>query len=87
MAETNEFVCDTCGVPIDEIQVGLSKKLINRGTKIFWCADCLSKMSGYPKEVFPDMVVRFRRMGCTLFRPWTDADEAEAVKKGQTEKA
>ena len=50
--------CVKCGKELSPIDVGLSKKLINRGATEFLCKACLD-----------EKVRAFRAAGCVLFPP------------------
>ena len=61
---------DTCKVCCRELtrdEIGLTKKLINRGTTRFLCYECLAKHFQVSVELLREKVEEFREMGCTLF--------------------
>ena len=59
--------CIQCGAPLTSDEVGLTKKLINRGATSFLCIHCLAKEFGVSKELLQEKIMQFRAMGCTLF--------------------
>ena len=60
-------VCAKCGREIDRDEIGLTKKLINRGTTTYFCIDCLAEKFEVTREDLEKKIVEFREMGCTLF--------------------
>lgn len=61
--------CTTCGRPLISDEIGLSKKLVNRGTERFWCITCLARHYEVPEEALRQKIEEFRSAGCTLFEP------------------
>lgn len=61
--------CRQCGAPLSNVEIGLTKKLVNRGAESFLCLDCLGKFFGATRERLLAMAERFRAQGCTLFAP------------------
>ena len=61
--------CRQCGAPLSNDEVGLTRKLINRGTDKFMCLGCLGEFFGATRERLIEMIGRFRAQGCTLFAP------------------
>lgn len=59
--------CIRCGKPLEADEIGLHKKLINRGAKEFMCISCLSSEFGVPEDMLRKKIEEFRAMGCTLF--------------------
>ena len=59
--------CGTCGRELRSVEIGLSKKLVNRGTQVCWCVDCLAKRFRQPPEKLLALADYFRRTGCSLF--------------------
>ena len=56
--------CAQCGKALTRDEEGLSRKLINRGTKVFYCLDQINRTD---RETLLGMIERFRQAGCTLF--------------------
>ena len=59
--------CVHCHQPLTNDEIGLTKKLINRGTTQFLCYGCLAKHFRVSVELLHEKVEQFREMGCTLF--------------------
>ena len=60
--------CVRCHAPLTNDEVGLTKKLINRGTTEFLCYKCLANHFRVTVELLHEKVEQFREMGCTLFQ-------------------
>jgi len=60
--------CHDCGQALTRDEIGLSKKLINRGTQTFFCVHCLARNFHVPEDTLRQMIERFREAGCSLFR-------------------
>ena len=61
-------VCIRCGKKVSRDEVGLSKKLINRGTETFFCINCLATHLGVSVRLLEQKIIQFRDMGCSLFQ-------------------
>ena len=59
--------CARCGRELTRDEIGISRKLINRGTKDCCCLDCLSKVYGVTVEQLNALIDKFRASGCSLF--------------------
>ena len=59
--------CIRCCAPLSRDEIGLTKKLINRGCTEFLCYHCLAKHFQVAVEDLRRKVAEFREMGCTLF--------------------
>ena len=62
-------VCRLCGASLSHDEVGLTKKLINRGAVEFLCFGCMAEHFSVTVELLKEKVEQFREMGCTLFEP------------------
>ena len=60
-------LCKNCQSPLSRDEVGLTKKLINRGCTEYLCYTCLAKRFDVTVEELRRKVDEFREMGCTLF--------------------
>lgn len=60
-------LCIECKRELDKNDIGLSKKLINRGLTEFYCIDCLSAKFDCPKEILEQKIEQFKKSGCVLF--------------------
>ena len=59
--------CISCGRELTHNEVGLTKKLINRGATQFLCIDCLAQKFEVTREDLEKKIIEFKEMGCTLF--------------------
>lgn len=59
--------CKNCGKELTGDDIGLTKKLINRGATEFFCIDCLAEKFKCPRELLEQKIVQFKNSGCTLF--------------------
>ena len=60
--------CKICGTELERDEIGLTKKLINRGATDFLCISCLSKKFDMTEEECRTLIVHFRDAGCHLFQ-------------------
>ena len=60
--------CMKCGRPLTSDEIGIHKKMINRGAEQFFCLSCLSAYTGISEESIRAKIEHFRRQGCLLFR-------------------
>lgn len=61
--------CKNCGKELNTVDVGLTKKLINRGATEFYCKKCLAAKFNVTEELLDEKVRQFRAAGCMLFPP------------------
>lgn len=66
MLSTDEK-CYECGAPLSFDEVGLHKKLINRGSQKFMCIHCLAKYYNCSVDLLKEKTEQFRQLGCLLF--------------------
>ena len=59
--------CTDCGKCLSQGDIGMTKKLVNRGAKRFRCIACLARYFEVPEEELQRKLEEFRAMGCTLF--------------------
>lgn len=59
--------CKVCGKPLSGIDIGATKKFINRGAEEFMCIHCLSEHLKVSEELIYKKIEEFKAMGCTLF--------------------
>ncbi len=60
-------VCKQCGREVNGDEIGLTKKLINRGTEEFMCLPCLAEYFSCDEEILRRKAEEYRKIGCTLF--------------------
>jgi hypothetical protein len=61
----NCYVCDKQGLSKNEI--GLTKKLLGKEVKRFYCLDCLAEYLEVDVDILLAKVEEFKEQGCTLF--------------------
>lgn len=59
--------CIKCGRILDSDDIGLTKKLINRGAEEFMCIDCLAQKFKVTPERLREKIEEFKAQGCLLF--------------------
>lgn len=58
-----------CARELSGDEVGLHKKMINRGAAEFMCLSCLAKYFDCEEELLLKKAEQFRAQGCMLFAP------------------
>lgn len=59
--------CVACGRALTRDEIAVTKKLVNRGARAFFCVDCLAKRFEVRPEDIRERIAYFRQTGCTLF--------------------
>lgn len=59
--------CKSCGKDLTGNEIGLTKKLINRGSTEFYCINCLAEKFGCDVPLLEKKIEQFKKQGCTLF--------------------
>ena len=59
--------CKICGRELDRDEIGLTKKLINRGATEFLCMTCLAEKFDMTEAECQTLIDHFREAGCHLF--------------------
>ena len=59
--------CARCGAVLSRDDIGLTQKLINRGSEVFYCLPCLAKHFQLTEEILREKIREYKAMGCTLF--------------------
>ena len=59
--------CRKCEKLLIPDEIAMTKKLINRGTTIYYCIDCLAEAFDVKKEYIEAKIQYFKEIGCTLF--------------------
>ena len=66
---TQNIGCYVCSkAPLTRDEIGLTKKLIDRNTREFYCIDCLAEYLEVTTEELMAKVEEFKEEGCTLFK-------------------
>lgn len=60
--------CRRCGAKLSADEAAMTKKLINRGTTVYYCIDCLAEMFDVRRKDIEEKIIYYKRMGCTLFQ-------------------
>ncbi len=60
------YVC--CKEDLSKDEIGLSKKLIDKKTKKFYCLHCLAEYLEVTDDELRDKIEEFKNEGCTLFQ-------------------
>lgn len=60
--------CITCGKEVTKDEIGITKKLVNRGAEEFYCKECLAKRFRMEVKDVDILIEHFRADGCTLFK-------------------
>ena len=61
--------CYVCGYePLPKDEIGISRKLIDKKTSMFYCIPCLAEQFEITEEELLAKVEEFKAEGCTLFK-------------------
>ena len=60
-------VCARCGRQLSRDEIAVTKKLINRGTTVWYCTACLAAHFEVTEAAIRERIAYFRETGCTLF--------------------
>lgn len=61
--------CYVCGKEnLNNEEIGITKKLIDKNTKQFYCLSCLAEYLEVTVNELQDMIEEFKHEGCTLFK-------------------
>ncbi len=60
--------CRRCKAKLSADEIAMTKKLVNRGTTVYYCTDCLAEMFDVKRKDIEEKIVYYKRMGCTLFQ-------------------
>lgn len=62
-------VCYVCGKEnLSKDEIGITKKLINKKAKQFYCLSCLAEYLEVTEEELLDKIEEFKNEGCALFQ-------------------
>ena len=59
--------CIKCQKALTRDEIGLHKRLMNRGDTEYMCKECLAQHFGVSTEMLDKKIEQFKGMGCTLF--------------------
>ena len=65
MEQKSCYICDK--ETLSKNEIGLTKKLIGRNSKRFYCLDCLAESLEVDTEFLLAKVEEFKEQGCILF--------------------
>ena len=68
--------CKICQRPLTADEVAVTRKLISRGAKEFYCTCCLAGHFRVTPEVIEEKIRYFKSIGCILFT--ASGEEAQA---------
>jgi hypothetical protein len=61
-------VCYVCGKQnLSKDEIGLTKKLLDKNTKRFYCLNCLAEYLEVDTGALLEKIEEFKMQGCTLF--------------------
>ena len=61
--------CYVCGkAPLSKDEIGLTKKLIDKKSTVFYCLPCLAEYLEVTEEELIAKIEEFKEEGCVLFR-------------------
>ncbi len=60
--------CKKCGRILSPDEIAITKKLVNRGTTVYYCIDCLAEAFDVERIDIEEKIDYFKKAGCTLFQ-------------------
>lgn len=66
--------CAECDTPMTGDEAALNYKLVDKKTTHILCPACLGKKLELSPEALREMIILFRKQGCTIFSPWVEAE-------------
>lgn len=73
--------CRKCRKPLTADEIGATKKLVNRGSTVFYCIDCLAEGFDVTREDIERKIAYFKEMGCTCFEARDEGEEEQTQRK------
>lgn len=67
--EESTSFCRKCRKPLTSDEIAVTKKLINRGTTVYYCIECLAQAFDVSPENIQKKIEYYKSIGCTLFLP------------------
>ena len=62
-----QIICYLCEKQLDKNAIGLTKKLLDKNSKRFYCIDCLAEYLEVDTEILLAKIEEFKEQGCKLF--------------------
>ncbi len=59
--------CRLCGRSLLPVEISLTLKLLDKAATRYYCKRCLAEKTNLSEEELDELVLLFRRQGCTLF--------------------
>ena len=59
--------CRDCGRELEKDEVALTRKLVERDSKVFYCIDCLAVRYKVDADFLRDKIEDYKFQGCALF--------------------
>ena len=59
--------CARCGAALKKDDVAMTRKMVNRSAKQFYCLSCLAEHFELTEDILREKIKEFKAMGCTLF--------------------
>lgn len=60
--------CKKCEKKLTTDEIAMTKKMIGRESKEFYCLDCMAEHFGVKRRSLEEKVEYFKKSGCMLFR-------------------
>jgi hypothetical protein len=60
-------LCKQCQKNLTNDEIGVYKKLVNRGATEYLCKQCLADFFHCEIRLIDEKIVQFKQMGCALF--------------------
>ncbi|MBU9728113.1 hypothetical protein [Diplocloster modestus] len=67
MGEYRQIRCYQCQKPLTHDEIGLFRRLVNRGAQECLCLECLARAYGVTQEQLRKKIKFFKELGCCLF--------------------
>ena len=59
--------CFQCGKTLERDEIGLYKKLVNRGARTYLCKPCLAAKFKMTEDDCDTLIAHFKEAGCSMF--------------------
>lgn len=67
-------LCMDCAAPLRRDEIAITKRLIGRGIRQYYCENCLARRLGVTPTVIRMKIQEYRAMGCALFCTQPDGE-------------